>query len=532
MNIISRSILKWMLLGLGLWALAPIAKGQQQDTLHLFTSDTTIYRGSDWNKKFSITISAQAPYPVTTQFSFTWNPFAIYDWPLSNAYDFKLEKIVPLDTPTIDLSHFGTNELSNDILRVITRVTPATDGKPKALFRLFFTADNPEALDKELKFGRYNAIDLPLLSIGFSNTPIEIVAVGAGLKKPAILIHSNYNMLRSAIWPGDVDNNGVVDQYDMLTLALEIPSGTGLKRLDPSIEWKPVSHAATQTSPVNYGSKVYWDTDGNSLIDLNDTLAIHQNWGKTVPNRKIQPRIVRDTFSLPLSLNLDTLRNRREIEIPIFLGSTESPAQNAYGLTFTINYGVGIGNMAKIRTDFSKSFFKQDKRLILTYVRNDTLENKLHIVVSRLSRRPISGYGEIARVKLTVEDLIFIEPFLKNLNIDPQSIMLIDRDNNPIPVGPGSGEIRIISGIEQAFQNPLDQKLNIYPTPCRNVLNLQYDDLNIQNISIFSQDGKLMQQFQSFNQRKIDTSKLPNGAYYLHIESAEGKGVKKILVQH
>lgn len=532
---ISRSILKWMLLGLGLWALAPLAKGQQ-DTLHLFMSDTTIYRGTDWNKKFSITISAQAPYPSTVQFSFVWGTA----WPLSNVYDFKLEEIVPVDTPNVSLSHFGRNSIDGDALRVITRITPRDDGKPKALFRLFFTAENPEALDKELSFSSHPPIDLPIQLTFFSDSPIEIAAIGDDSQKPFISVHNKSSRLGRAIWPGDVDNNGIVDQYDMLTLGLEIPQNGIRPRKNASLEWAPQEVGTLFYPFIN--SKEFWNTDGNGEINLNDTLAIHLNWGKTVPNRKIQPRTARDTFSFPLSLHVDTLRNRREIEIPITLGSADIPIPNAYGLTFSINYGSGIGKAARISIDFSKSFFKQENRPIpnrpifsreiLAYMRKDTLENKLHVVVSRLKKYPITGYGEIARIKLTVEDLIFIEPFLKNLHIDPRSIMMIDQDNKPIPVAPVSGEIRLISDIEQIFQDPLDHKLTIYPTPCDDILHLQYGDLIIQNISIFSQDGKLVQQFPQFNQREIDTSPLPNGTYQLYIESTEGKGVKKFLVQH
>jgi Secretion system C-terminal sorting domain len=519
--------LKWTLLLLLLWISPLLCRGQ--DTLHLDFSDTTIYRGTNWNKRFEVIVSARTLYPITAQFSihwFAWGPSTLSEL---RPFYFKLVEIVPLDTPTIDLSHFGTRQIGEGFLRVITHITPVQPNVPKALFKLVFEAENPDILEKELD--RW-MIDLPIQQIILSDNPIEIIAVDDSLKQPVISANIGEVMLRSAVWPGDVDNNGQVDQYDMLALGLEIGQSTTKPRPNASIEWTPQVFV-WQSSNQDVVLRPYWDTDGNAIIDLNDTLAIHQNWGKTVPNRKIRTRPQIDSFALPLNLNMDTLSNRREIELPIVLGSAEAPARNAYGLAFSLNYGPGIGKMARISADFSRSFFKRDKRPLLTYVRNDTVQNKLHLVISKLQRRAITGYGEIARVKLTVEDLIFIEPFLKNLNIDPHSIMLIDRNNKPIPVAPGSEEIRIISDVEHLVNNSvIDQKVNIYPTPCNDLLNVQSEQLPIQSLKIFSPDGKLIQQFPAFTQKQIDTSRWPSGAYQLQIETAEGMGMKKILVQH
>lgn len=520
--------LKWILLLLLFWTSPLLCQGQ--DTLHFNFSDTTIYRGTDWNKRFEVTVSARTPYPTTAQFSIQWITFGLSAIPESRAYYFKLAQIIPLDIPAIDLSHFGTRQIGEGFLRVITHINPVQPNLPKALFKLVFEAENPEVLEKELD--RWPFVDIPMQVTALSNQPIEIAAVGDNLKQLAVGSHVGQLMLRTAVWPGDVDNNGQVDQYDMLALGLEIGQSTTKPRPNASIEWTPQTFVS-QSSNQDAVLRPYWDTDGNALIDLNDTLAIHQNWGKTVPNRKIRTRPQVDSFALPLNLNMDTLSNRREIELPIVLGSAEAPARNAYGLAFSLNYGPGIGKMARISADFSRSFFKRDKRPLLSYVRNDTVQNKLHLVISRLQRRAITGYGEIARVKLTVEDLIFIEPFLKNLNIDPQSIVLIDRNNKPIPVAPGSEEIRIISEVEHLISNKdIDQKVTIYPTPCNDVLHVQSDQLPIQSLKIFSPDGKLIQQFSAFTQKQIDTSRWPSGAYQLQIETGEGMGVKKIMVQH
>ena len=230
--------LKWILLLLLFWTSPVLCQGQ--DTLHLDFSDTTVYRGTDWNKRFSVTVSAHTPYAATVQFSIQWRAFGLPAVPELRAYYFKLTQIIPLDTPTTDLSHFGTRQIGEGFLRVITRVNSV---QPKALFKLVFEAENPEILEKELD--RAPFIDIPMQVTALTSHPIEIIAVDDSLQQLVVLGHGGQLMLRTAVWPGDVDNNGQVDQYDMLALGLEIGQSTTKPRPKASIEWTP--QAFTQT---------------------------------------------------------------------------------------------------------------------------------------------------------------------------------------------------------------------------------------------------------------------------------------------
>lgn len=77
------------------------------------------------------------------------------------------------------------------------------------------------------------------------------------------------------VWPGDTDNNGLVDQGDILPIGLYWHS-TGPARSEASLSWEV--QVATPWSPE---AATYADADGNGLVDQGEILAIGLNWHKT-----------------------------------------------------------------------------------------------------------------------------------------------------------------------------------------------------------------------------------------------------------
>ncbi len=77
------------------------------------------------------------------------------------------------------------------------------------------------------------------------------------------------------VWPGDTNNDGIVNQNDVLPLGLHW-SRTGSARQNASMVWQP--QPATPWTPE---AATYADADGNGIVNQNDVLPIGLNWGKT-----------------------------------------------------------------------------------------------------------------------------------------------------------------------------------------------------------------------------------------------------------
>lgn len=75
-------------------------------------------------------------------------------------------------------------------------------------------------------------------------------------------------------------------------------------------------------------------------------------------------------------------------------------------------------------------------------------------------------------------------------------------------------------------------QLSVYPNPSRDMVNISNTSLAIINrIDILSIDGQLIQSKNQGDMSKISLSNLPNGIYYIKIESNNGIAIKKLVKQ-
>ncbi|SMC35747.1 T9SS type A sorting domain-containing protein [Moheibacter sediminis] len=75
----------------------------------------------------------------------------------------------------------------------------------------------------------------------------------------------------------------------------------------------------------------------------------------------------------------------------------------------------------------------------------------------------------------------------------------------------------------------LSEKLTVYPNPAKDKLFINSKDLIIQELGLYSTEGKLIQAFKS-NNNILDVSKYPSGNYILIVKTGKGQLSKKILI--
>ncbi|MBT7789502.1 MAG: T9SS type A sorting domain-containing protein [Calditrichaeota bacterium] len=77
------------------------------------------------------------------------------------------------------------------------------------------------------------------------------------------------------VYPGDCDNNGVVDAFDILPIGLYFHS-EGQKRGDVSFGWEPKVINTWYTRAATYA-----DANGDGIVDEMDVIGIGVNWGNS-----------------------------------------------------------------------------------------------------------------------------------------------------------------------------------------------------------------------------------------------------------
>ena len=105
-------------------------------------------------------------------------------------------------------------------------------------------------------------------------------------------------MTGAAVWPGDTDHNGRVDERDILPIGLYFGL-QGPPREDAQLNWnRHLARPVLGESAWEPYATVYVDADGSGLIDANDVCGVAENWmkeseilGKTGSTRRIADQV-------------------------------------------------------------------------------------------------------------------------------------------------------------------------------------------------------------------------------------------------
>jgi hypothetical protein len=125
-------------------------------------------------------------------------------------------------------------------------------------FTIYFTIKRYQDVKTKLTFPKVTAYDQNMKQI--KTNPLADVTVD--IVKPFL------------VWPGDADNDGVVNEVDVLALS-RYWANQGTTRSDQTINWE-----AKRATPWADTAATFADTDGDGVVNQADLRAITFNYGK------------------------------------------------------------------------------------------------------------------------------------------------------------------------------------------------------------------------------------------------------------
>jgi hypothetical protein len=139
----------------------------------------------------------------------------------------------------------------------------------------------------------------------------------------------------TAVWPGDTNDDGGVDQADVLPLGLHWGS-SGPSRATTGCQWQAYS-----TQPWSPENATYADANGDGTVDQADVLCIGLNWGqsreggssvRSAATRSAATTVAEGTLRpTVIDASGETLR----------IGVQASERANLLGASFTLHYPAG-----------------------------------------------------------------------------------------------------------------------------------------------------------------------------------------------
>ena len=358
--------------------------------------------------------------------------------------------------------------------------------------------------------------------------------------QPVYAIGSQYPTVISCatvdtVWPGDADDNKLVDNRDLLTIGLGYDSIGPVRTVqgnvwqgDLATDWAQDFTVFLPT--VNY---VHADCDGNGTINADDTAAIALNWGDTHAKANNMPAPwVNGLPGIGLSITQDTLMNNDTMTVQIILGSSATPVNNIYGLAFTFNYDPLVIDSNYSVFSFIPSWLGTSANSI-NINRNVTVTGQVKASITGINHIARSGNGQIATFRgVVTTDNINGKTFSYYHNlIYISDVTAIDQHGNPVPLNEGIDSNYV--GYTPNGIKPLSAPslVTVYPNPAATQVKISAD-ADITEISITDMLGETVQTM-NVNSKKaevLNISQLTSGVYIVHVSSAGGSATAKLIV--
>jgi hypothetical protein len=357
------------------------------------------------------------------------------------------------------------------------------------------------------------------------------VAVTASSGKTISFIYYVTVTQTTCVWPGDADNDMKADKNDLLAIGIAY-GDSDVKRPSASINWTGQPSNDWKKSFKSGENYKYADCNGDGKVDSLDMAAITKNYGKThakasSPNGGSSDPPLYSKFSRDSAVAGDT------VSVTLSLGNSTIPANNVYGVKFSVNYSSKYIKVGKTLPDFSKCWIGTPGKDMIYLVHNDSENGVLDVAVTRIDHKSVSGYGTIGTVGLVMQDNLGGKRWIdRTVYFNIADVKMITENEVDLPVNAQPDSVRAYkdrSAIALATRETF--YVSLYPNPVSHNFRIDACALAITEIRIINILGSDVYTNKTVAASKIDipASQLSPGIYSVIIITKNGSVVKHFV---
>lgn len=339
------------------------------------------------------------------------------------------------------------------------------------------------------------------------------------------------------VWPGDANNDGVVNTLDVLYLGVGF-NNQGPARSTQGNTWQANQASIWSIILPDSTNAAYLDCNGNGFIDIDDLSAIQQNFGLTHPALVVDSFPVPDSATSPVFYFVgvpDSLQAGDSVSIDVYAGSNIPPA-DFFGLALSFGYDstLVVSNSVVAEVD---SPLGSPTDPVIFFTATDGLTGNLEIA---LTKRANTGGSSGTPILLAGQKLLSISLIIEDNLIgktvqDPLVLTLsnINMYSKYLDKSSGLGtQISIPFKDIVASAPTLDaDRLIIYPQPASHLIMIEgLPETGILTLTDITGKTLLTKPIESGTRNELDCSMLSTGLYLLHINTPQGTATKKILI--
>jgi hypothetical protein len=205
------------------------------------------------------------------------------------------------------------------------------------------------------------------------------------------------------VWPGDTNNDGVVDVGDLLPIGLAMGSN-GTPRLSANPSGWSAQYGEDWNTDFNGLNHKYIDANGDQVISSLDTQVVMENLGLQHRLRAEQQTFT--TFELSLSGPLDAEPGDHVI-LDINAGNNVVIVEDVFGFRFSFDYETSSVDPASVGIEFDEGSWMSYDSPILSLTNNRQAEGTINTAMTRTSSNGISGFGKIGTLGVVIVEDVF-----------------------------------------------------------------------------------------------------------------------------
>ncbi len=330
-----------------------------------------------------------------------------------------------------------------------------------------------------------------------------------------------------SVWPGDADNNGIVDLYDPLALAVAM-GHSGSARVNPLTSWIPQSCYSWNNNfaTTNVNMK-HADCDGDGAVTTADLPVIAANYSLTHPKEGGEEK---QTAGPSLYFDVTGIKAYpgTTIHIPVKLGDANMMMTGFYGIAARITFNPTV----PASTPTSPASISGAAGSWLGTGNNTIVFNKstspqvLDWAYARTDQQNQSGQGAICILNVDIPASAVPGSFI---NILLSKVKLIDKDGFEITeYSPVNTIIEIpypegVTDLPEGFHS-----CGVVPNPSHSTASLQLSldratsvQVRVTNIlgqTVWQQTANLQAGHQSIT---LPAAQLPGGMYTIHVQAGD-----------
>lgn len=334
-----------------------------------------------------------------------------------------------------------------------------------------------------------------------------------------------------SIWPGDANLDLVADNNDLLAIGLAYGE-TGPARPNASLAWigQP-GFDWNDTLPSGVNHK-HVDTNGDGVVDMNDTLAIIQNYGLTHNKGDDFDATGPPLFTTFLE---DSLLAGDTATMVISYGVDTLIATDVYGLAFTLQYDSTLIDPSSIMVGYGQSWLGQNGIDLIKLEKNFPLNGEIDFALTRTDHNEMDGFGEICRLRIImVEDLTGKTVIAEAFTMEFTDITVINAEGQDLPFNPQSDTMIVYQDETTVIDGNVEwqQFLTIYPNPVEDLLHIDWSGTPASGWQLLDLQGREMaSSTDPVHHDEIEVGQLTAGIYVLTLSTEEGMIARKVQIK-